>query len=141
VIHYLRKIVPVALCIAVGAVLILTAIGIITTGTARSVPKLVLGAVGLSFWLAGMMMLWSERRRVYYSLAAILLFIVGCMGLWFAMAGAKNSLGISAALASHSTMLVTARLVFGVGAIVCYALCLRVLRRLVRKRQKWPRPF
>jgi hypothetical protein len=139
--HYLKKIVPVALCAAVGAALMLTAIGLIGPSAAASAPPGVLGAVGLSFWVAGMMMLWSERRRVYYSLAAVLLFTIGCLGLWFAMAGAKNSLGISNALASQSNVLVATRVIFGVGAIVCYALCARVLRRLVRKRQKWPRPF
>jgi hypothetical protein len=138
---YLKKFVPVALCVAVGAVLILSAIGAIRTGAAATAPRGVLATVGLLFWVAGMMMLWSERRRVYYSLSAVLLFTIGCLGLWFAMAGAKNSLGISNALSSQSSVLVATRVVFGVGAIVSYALCARVLRRLVRKRQKWPRPF
>jgi hypothetical protein len=141
VIYYLKKFATVALCVAVGAVLILMAIGVIRSGTAASAPRGVLGAVGLSFWLAGMMMLSLGHRRVYYSLSAILLFTIGCLGLWFAMAGTVKSLGLSNALASHSNILVATRVLFGVGAIVCYALCLRVLRRLVRKRQKWPRPF
>jgi hypothetical protein len=119
------------LCIVLGAIPIGLASGLIPSEPgAIHAPRYIIALAGLLFWVAAIaLFLGNTRPRLNQLLGAILLALFAAIGGWVALFGESRAFGGGVPLASSSSNVSLARIVFGVGALLCAGLSLYAFRK------------
>ena len=111
------------LCIALGSFLVLVACGLIgSDSNHRHAPDLIIALSGAVFVFAGIMILVGRQSRFNDLLAAILCMTFGVIGAWIAIYGASEGFSGGLPLLSDEANTMLARGVFGLGALLCFAI-------------------
>jgi hypothetical protein len=123
------------LCMLLGMFPILIAADLIP-GAAHQLaaPRWVAACAGAVFVLAGAMILLRRNARLVDALAAVLCFLFGAIGMWVAVFSPKGGIVGGIPLISADTNSVIGRIVFGLGALISFALSLYAIRRAVTRR-------
>jgi hypothetical protein len=124
-----------ALCLLFGATLVGLGFGIIPSepGTLHAPPYIIVLA-GLSFWIAGIALtLGNAKPRLNHVLAAILLAFFAAIGGWVSLFGENQAFGGSVAMVSPNTNMSLARIVFGIGALLCAALSIYAFKKAIAR--------
>lgn len=120
-------------CIALGCFPIAASLGYAPVDeAAMTAPPWVVAGAGFIFVIVGFMFLLAHHSRANDLLAGVLLMLFGILGAWVSLF--SSSEGFSGGLPFLSRELNTsiARWVFGLGALISFALCAWAFRRAAR---------
>jgi len=121
------------LCLVMGVMLILAAGGWIPAEqTPQQAPTIVLLITAVVIIIAGCMLLLDARQPLNDLLAALLLAGMGLIDAWAALFAPPGSISGGLPLLSSQANHTLGRLVFGLGALITWALAIYALR-LYRK--------
>ena len=121
------------LCIAIGAYPIAISLGYVSFDDAEPTsPLWVAAAVGISFVIAGCMILLAHHSRANDLLAGVLLMIFAVLGVWVSVFSSDEGFSGGWPLLSEETNLLIGRWLFGLGALASFSLCIWAFRRAVR---------
>ena len=99
-------------------------------------PGWVVSIAGAIFAFAGVMILIGEKTQYNNLLAGFLIAIMGTVGAWVALFGADENISGGYSFVSAGTNYSFARILFGVGAIICYAISIHAVRLHFKNRKK-----
>lgn len=91
-------------------------------------PGWVVSIAGAIFALAGVMILIGEKSKYNHVMAGILIALMGTVGAWVAIFGADENISGGFSFVSAETNFTFARILFGVGAILCFAISAHAFR-------------
>jgi len=116
-------------CLLLGCYPIALALGFIPVDDAElTAPRLVIGGAGLTFVVAGFMILLADYSRANNLLAGVLLLLFGIMGMWVAVLSSDDGFSGGLPFISEEVNILVGRWVFGIGALICFALCVYAFR-------------
>jgi hypothetical protein len=116
-------------CILLGCYPIALALGIIPINQAGlTSPRSVIGGAGLAFVVAGFMILLAQHSRANNFLAGLLLLLFSAMGTWVALFSSDAGFSGGLPFLSAELNILIGRWVFGIGALICFALCVYAFR-------------
>ena len=116
--------------IALGCYPIALGSGLLPAGEAGlSAPSWIVVAAGLVFVIAGFMILLARHSRANNLLAGCLLVLFGVIGAWASLFGASDSMSGGLPFVSHELNVRLGRLLFGLGALLCFAMSVYAFRR------------
>jgi hypothetical protein len=122
------------LMIAVGIVVAAMGAGVIPKDAgSRHAPAWIGILCGAIFALGGIMILIGEKSRATTFLAAVLFACFGVVGGWVSLFGAAEGFSSSLPFLPQRAIVLMARGMFGIGALVCFAAALAVWRQFVRR--------
>ena len=117
-------------CIAIGCYPISIALGLFQLDeTALSAPLWVVAGAGIVFVIAGLMILLAHHSRANDFLAGVLCFIFGAMGTWVSLFSSNDGFSGGLPILSHEQNIMLGRWVFGLGAVICFAISVYAFRR------------
>ncbi|MGI9270819.1 MAG: hypothetical protein ACR2QT_03525 [Woeseiaceae bacterium] len=119
------------IAVGCGGYMLLMTSGVIPAEMAPDTPRWIGGLAGFAFIIAGAMIFLRDHSRALDLLAAILLAAFALMGAWVSVYGAEGISG-GLPLAARETNMSIGRVVFGLGAVLCFAGCLWALHRFFR---------
>ena len=112
------------LTLLAGAMLIAIAAGWLTVDPNDvHAPMWVIGAVGLVFAGAGLLMLLGPESMLHHWLAALMLAGFAAVGIWATLISDLQNLQGGLPFVSQETNVLFARGLFGFGAVISLALC------------------
>lgn len=116
-------------CIALGCYPIALGLGIVEADSGLAAPPWVVVSAGLAFIIAGSMILFAHNSRANDLFAGILLLLFCATGIW--VAGFSSDQGFSGGLpfVSRETNIMIGRWLFGLGALISFAMAVYALRR------------
>ena len=118
-----------AFCILIGCYPIALALGIVPVDPAElTAPRSVIGGAGLAFVVSGLMILLAQHSRANNFLAGLLLLLFGAMGTWVAVFSSDAGFSGGLPFLSAERNISIGRWVFGIGALICFALCVYAFR-------------
>jgi len=117
------------LAIACGGYALLLAAGVIPGETANDTPLWVVAAVGFIFVIAGFMIFLRDQSRALDLLAAILLGAFTLITAWITFYSSSEGFSGGIPFASQDTNVSLARVMFGLGTLMCFAGFLYALKR------------
>jgi len=116
--------------IALGCYPIALGFGLLPTGEAGlSAPSWIVVAAGLVFVIAGFMILLARHTRANNLLAGILLLLFGVIGAWVSLFGSGDNMTGGLPFLPREVNAVLGRLLFGLGALLCFAMSVYAFRR------------
>ena len=124
-----RDIALALIAIACGGYALLAAIGVMPIETANNTPPWIVGLAGLVFVIGGVMIFLRNHSRVLDLLAAIILASFALIAAWVAVYGSAEGFSGGISMLSGDTTVSLARVMFGIGAIMCFAGFLYAMRR------------
>lgn len=111
-------------CIASGLIPMAIGSGLLAVNPATiHAPMAVIFGCGLVFVIAGMMLMLQLSPRFNNMFAALLLGIMGCIGGWVSLFGEAAQFSGGLMLLPDSANLSLARMTFGFGALILFAMC------------------
>jgi len=117
-------------CITLGCFPILVSTGLLDAWKSASLaPYWVVVGTGVIFIIAGFMILMAHHSRVNDLLAAVLLMIFGILGVWASLFGTSESISGGLPFFSREINVLIGRWVFGISALISFALCAWAIRR------------
>jgi len=117
-------------CIALGCSPIAISLGVIPINESGSTaPPWVIAGAGLAFVIAGFMILLAHHSRANDLLAGVLLMIFGIMGIWVSLFSSSEGFSGGLHFLSGELNVLIGRWVFGLGALICFALCAWAFQR------------
>lgn len=117
-------------CLLLGCYPIALALGLLPIDDAElTVPRWVIAGAGLTFIIAGFMILLANYSRGNDLLAGVLLFLFGVLGTWVSVLGPDDGFSGGLPFLSAELNIIVGRWVFGFGALICFALCVYAFRR------------
>lgn len=117
-------------CIALGCYPIALGLGFIPIEESGStVPPLIIAGAGLIFVIGGLMILFAKHSRANDLLAGFLLMVFGIIGAWVSLFSSSEGFSGGLPFVSEESNILVGRWVFGLGAIICFALCVWAFRR------------
>lgn len=120
-------------CVIAGGLLILVALGVISTSPSeRYAPEFIIALSGSAFIIAGCMILVGRQSRFNDLLAAALCLLFGATGAWVAVFSPSEGFSGGLPLISSEANVKLARWVFGLGSLVCFAISGWALKRFFR---------
>lgn len=123
------------LAIVVGLFFALMGLGLSPIELQESeAPGWVVSISGLIFFLAGVMVLIGEKAKNINLYASILIGLMGTVGAWIALFGDDENISGGFSFVSAETNYMFARILFGLGAIICYAISAHAFRVHLRNR-------
>lgn len=87
---------------------------------------------GLAFVIAGCMVFLGTKSRANDLLAAFLCLIFGIIGSWVAFLSPSEGFSGGVPFVSNESNVSIARVVFGIGALMCFAIAVWALTRFIR---------
>ena len=117
------------IAIACGGFALLSATGVLPIETANNTPLWVVGLAGLVFVIGGVMIFLKNHSRALDLMASIILASFALIAAWIACYGSAEEFSGGIPLLSQGTNVSLARVMFGVGAVVCFAGFLYAIRR------------
>ena len=97
-------------------------------------PGWVVSLAGAIFAFAGVMILIGENAKYNNLMAGILIAMMGTVGGWVALFGSAENMSGGFSFVSAETNFTFARILFGIGAIICYSISIHAFRLHVKKR-------
>ncbi|MGB5624908.1 MAG: hypothetical protein WBM61_04185 [Woeseiaceae bacterium] len=117
-------------CIALGCYPLSISLGILPVDEAKVMaPAWVVAMSGIVFVIAGGMILVGNRSWANDLLAGILCLLFGIMGTWVSLFSASEGFSGGIPLLPHDSNVALGRWVFGIGALVCFAISAYAFRR------------
>jgi hypothetical protein len=117
-------------CIAIGCYPISIALGLFPLDQAElTAPLWVVAAAGIVFVIAGFMILLANHSRANDLLAGVLCLLFAIMGAWVALFGSSEGFSGGWFLLSHEQNVALGRWVFGIGALLSFAISAYAFRR------------
>jgi hypothetical protein len=117
-------------CIAIGCYPISIALGLFQIDdTASNAPHWVVAAAGIAFVIAGLMILLAQHSRANDFLAGILCFVFGAMGTWVSLFSSNDGFSGGLAILPNEQNIMLGRWLFGLGAVICFAISVYAFRR------------
>ncbi|MDJ0700063.1 MAG: hypothetical protein QNJ07_09420 [Woeseiaceae bacterium] len=117
-------------CLALGCYPIAMALGYVSIDEAESTaPRWVVAGAGLTFVVAGFMILLAKHSRANDLLAGVLLLLFGILGTWVAVFSSGEGFSGGLPFLSSELNIKVGRWVFGLGAMICFAFCVYAFRR------------
>jgi len=117
-------------CIISGGLLILVALGVISTSPGqRHAPDFIIAISGAVFVIAGCMVLVGRQSRLNDLLAAVLCLLFGATGAWVAIYSPSEGFSGGIPFISNEANVRLARWVFGAGSLVCFAISVWAFKR------------
>ena len=121
------------MCVALGLFLLLIAAGVIPTSDAQSqAPNSIIALCGVVFVIAGCMAILGTQSRVNDMLAALLCLIFGIVAAWVSLFGSSDGFSGGIPFFSNEANVKIARIAFGVGSLICFAMSGWALKRFSR---------
>lgn len=118
------------ICIGVGCYPIAIALGLIPLGPDEEMaPLWVIAGAGIAFIIAGLMILLAHYSRANDYLAGVLCLVFGAMGTWVSLFSSDDGFSGGLFFLSHEQNIMLGRWVFGLGAVICFAICVYAFRR------------
>ena len=118
-------------CIGVGLFPILVVTGVLDIEqTEPNAPTWVVIITGMVFVLAGMMILAGQHSRFTAWSAVLLCTCFGVVGAWVSLASPGEGFSGGIPFASQSFNIVLARWMFGIGALISFAMAVYAFRQL-----------
>ena len=119
------------LCIFIGLYISATSTGLLPLNKADlHVPTWVFFIVGAVVFIAGVMILVRHHSKVNSILAAILLVMMGSIGVWVAFYGPAENISGGLPFIPHEYNIMLARAVFGGGALITFLMSAYIIRKL-----------
>lgn len=119
-------------CIALGCYPIAISLGYIPIEeSASTAPPWVIAGAGSAFVIAGFMILLAHHSRANDWLAGVLLMVFGIMGVWVSVFSSSEGFSGGLPFFSQELNIRVGRWVFGLGSLICFALCAWAFRRAV----------
>ncbi|MEL6614806.1 MAG: hypothetical protein AAFQ43_03660 [Bacteroidota bacterium] len=116
-----------------GGAIVGVAFGLVPVDPASvNAPPWVLAACGLVFVLGGVLVLAQRWPRIQSAAGGTLVLVMGLVGAWVAAAGDAEHFSGGLPLVSPEANVAMARVLFGLGAALCFALFGWGLWRTVR---------
>lgn len=120
-------------CLALGCYPIAIALGFVTVDEAAlTVPRWIIAGAGLAFVVAGLMILYAHYSRANDVLAGVLLLLFGALGTWVSLFSSEEGFSGGLPFLSSERNVAVGRWVFGLGALICFALSVYAFRRAAR---------
>ncbi len=117
-------------CLAIACYPIALAVGYLPVDEARlTAPRWVIAGAGFSIAIAGFMILLAGYSRANDLLAGVLLLLFGVMGTWVSLFSSDEGFSGGLPFLSRELNILVGRWVFGIGALICFALCAYAFRR------------
>lgn len=124
------------LFILTGLFFILLSLEIIPVGESTvNAPMWVIGLCGFVFSLAGIMMLLGEKSPLNHLLACLLVLSFGFIGGWIALFGDSAHFSGGTPFLSNAQNVWIARVLFGSGSVLCFAVTLYAMKKFFSKGQ------
>ncbi|MEP1152347.1 MAG: hypothetical protein ABJH08_11520 [Balneola sp.] len=96
-------------------------------------PLWVIGLCGFVFSLAGIMILLGEKSPVNNLLGGLLVLSFALIGGWVALFGDSAQFSGGSSILSDSSNVMLARILFGSGALMCFAITIYAIRQYFTK--------
>lgn len=120
-------------CIALGAYPLAIAFGLIPVGDTKILaPMWVVALSGVVFLIAGCMILLKDHFWAKDLLAGVLCLIFGILGTWVSLFSASEGISGGVPLLSHQANVTLGRWVFGIGALISFAISAYAFRRAIQ---------
>ncbi len=117
-------------CLALGCYPIAMALGYIPIDQAElAAPRWVIAGAGLAFVIAGFMILLANHSRANDLLAGVLLLLFCVMGTWVSLVSSDEGISGGLPFLPRELNVLVGRWVFGLGALISFALCIYAFRR------------
>lgn len=124
-------------CILFGLVPLAIALDLVPGAADRlHAPRWVAAMAGVVFIIAGCMALLQAKRRLVDALAFVLLFLFGVIGAWVALFSPGGGITGGIPFLSSDVNGTVGRVVFGLGAVLSFAMSLYALRMALRGESK-----
>lgn len=118
------------LCIALGCYPLSIALGFLPINEAKVMaPMWVVAMSGIVFVIAGGMILLGSHSWANDLLAGILCLLFGIMGAWVSLFSASEGFSGGILLLSHESNVTLGRWMFGIGALISFAISAYAFRR------------
>jgi hypothetical protein len=131
-----RKDVALALvAIACGGLALLVASGVLPVQTANDTPMWIIGLIGAMFVTAGAMIFLRNYSRLLDMFAALILASFTLVTGWIAFYGSAKGFSGGIPFLPHDMNVSLARIMFGLGAILCFSGFLYALKRFFGPRE------
>ncbi len=123
-------------CIIVGCLPIAMGLGYLPVDASESTaPSWVIVGAGSTFVIAGFMILFANHSRVNDLLAGFLLMLFGAIGLWVSVFSSGDGMSGGIPFVSRETNVLIGRWLFGLGALMSFALMIWAFRRAANGRK------
>ena len=120
-------------CIALGCYPVALGLGLLPVDEADvHAPLWIIAGAGLAFVIAGFMILFAKHSRVNDLLAGILLLLFGITGIWVSLFSSSEGFSGGLPFLSRELNIMLGRGLFGLGALISFALCAYAFRRAIR---------
>lgn len=117
-------------CIALGCYPLSIALGFLPIDEAKMMaPMWVVAMSGVVFIIAGGMILLGNHSWANDLLAGILCLLFGVMGAWVSLFSASEGFSGGVPLLGHESNVTLARWMFGIGALISFAISAYAFRR------------
>ena len=125
------------LCIALGLLPMSVALGWISVpSTSLHAPMWVLALCGGIFVVTGSMIVLGNQSRANDLLAGIICLLFGTVGAWIALLGPAEGISGGLPFLSGATNSAIGRWVFGIGALMCFAIAAYAFRLAFQSSRK-----
>ena len=115
--------------IACGGSILLIATGVIDVEPTAGTPHWVVGLAGLAFVIAGFMIFLRHHSRALDLMAAILLGAFTLMAAWVTFDSSSEGFSGGIPFLPREMNVSLGRVIFGLGALICFAMFLWALKR------------
>jgi len=117
-------------CLALGSYPIALSLGYVQIEeSASTAPPWVIAGAGFVFVIAGFMILLANHSRANNLLAGVLLMVFGIMGIWVSLFSSSEGFSGGLPFLSQDLNILIGRCLFGLGAIISFALSAWAFRR------------
>ncbi len=121
--------------IACGGYALLAATGVLPVQTSNDTPLWIVGLVGLMFVIAGVMIFLRNYSRTLDLFAAIILASFTLVGAWIAFYASSKGFSGGIVFLPNDMNVSLARVMFSLGALLCFGGFLYALKRFFRSHQ------
>ena len=120
-------------CLAVGAGIAGIGLGVVPSDPASGhAPPVVLVACGMAFGLGGVAMVAYHRPRIRSAAGVTIVLVMGIVAAWIALWGRSDAISGGLPFLPHGANVAVARGVFGMSALMCFALFAWGARQIAR---------
>lgn len=120
----------------IGVFFVLMGAGIIPIELQENeAPAWIITVCGVIFCVAAALTLRGQGAKFNQLLSAVLIALMGTIGAWVALFGDSGQMSGGINLLSDAGNITLGRVVFGLGALVCYAIAIHAFRLHLKERK------